>query len=54
MLHPPQPQDKAAGFTGLVVAAIALGAILYAMVHFTNQKYAGHAEGAPAAQTTAH
>ena len=54
MLHPPQPQDKAAGFTGLIVGAIALAAILYGMVQFTNSQFAGHTPEAGAAQTTAH
>ncbi|MHB0949683.1 MAG: hypothetical protein ACYC3Q_12185 [Gemmatimonadaceae bacterium] len=54
MLHPPQPQDKSAGFTGLIVGAIALGAILYGMVHWTNLQFAGDETPAGAAQTTTH
>jgi hypothetical protein len=35
-MAPPQPQDLKAGFTGLIVAAIFLGLVVYGMVIFTN------------------
>ena len=44
----PQPGDKSAGFTGLILGAITLFVIVFAIVRMTNAKYAGHAEGAEA------
>ena len=44
----PQPGDKSAGFTGLILGAIAIFIVLFAIVRLTNAKYAGHSE-APAA-----
>ena len=47
----PQPGDKSAGFSGLILGAIALFVLLFGIVRMTNAKYSGHAEGseAPAA-----
>ena len=42
----PLPGDKRAGFTGLIVGGIAIFLILWGITHLTNQKFAGHAEGA--------
>ena len=51
----PQPGDKSAGFTGLILGAIAIFVLVFAIVRMTNAKYAGHGEGAePAAATTTH
>ena len=47
----PQPGDKSAGFSGLILGAIALFVIMFGIVRMTNAKYAGH-EAAPAAQGT--
>jgi hypothetical protein len=49
-----QPEDKKAALTGLVVTAVALFVMAYAIVLMTNAKFARaqHGEGAaPAAQT---
>ena len=51
----PQAGDKSAAFTGLILGAIAIFVICFAIVRFTNAKYAGHAagaEGTPAAAAT--
>ena len=49
----PQPGDKSAGFTGLILGAITIFVIVFAIVRMTNAKYA-HAEGGetPAAATS--
>ena len=47
----PQPGDKAAGFSGLILGAIVLFVVMFAIVRMTNAKYAGHA-AAPAAGAT--
>ena len=47
----PQPGDKSAGFTGLILGAIAIFIVLFAIVRLTNAKYAGEHESAPAAVT---
>ena len=44
----PQPGDKSAGFTGLILGAIAIFIVLFAIVRLTNAKYAGEHEAAPA------
>ncbi|MCL4213115.1 MAG: hypothetical protein KJZ74_04315 [Gemmatimonadales bacterium] len=48
-------RDTAAAFKGLIVGAIAIGALVLTIVYLTNQKFAGHeAEGSaetPAAKT---
>ncbi len=44
------PEDKGAAITGLVVGAIALGAILFGIVTLTNQHYAGEKPAAAEAQ----
>ncbi len=41
------PEDKKAAFTGLIVGAIALAAMCYGIVLWTNAQFAGH--GTPAA-----
>ena len=51
----PHPGDKSAAFTGLILGAIAIFVICFAIVRFTNAKYAGHsagADGTPAAAAT--
>ena len=52
MSSAPQPGDKAAGFSGLILGGIALFVIMFGIVKMTNAKYAGHgpepAAGAPA------
>jgi mannose/fructose/N-acetylgalactosamine-specific phosphotransferase system component IID len=43
----PQPGDKSAGFSGLILGAIALFVLLFGIVRMTNSMYAGeHAEKA--------
>jgi len=49
----PEPGDKSAGFTGLILGAIAIFIVLFAIVRLTNMKYAGHSE-APAAAEVSH
>ncbi len=51
----PQPGDKSAAFTGLILGAITIFVIVFAIVRMTNARYAGHAEGAePAAVSAPH
>ena len=40
--------DRGAAFTGLIVCAVALLAMVLTIVHFTNVKFAGHAPAAEA------
>lgn len=48
----PNSGDKAAGFTGLILGAIAIFIVVFAIVRMTNAKYAAEkAEPAPAAVT---
>lgn len=47
----PQPGDKSAGFTGLILGAIAIFLVMFAIVRLTNAKYAGHSES-PAAEVS--
>ena len=48
----PQPGDKSAGFSGMILGAIALFVILFGIVRMTNAKYAGeHAENSAAEAT---
>jgi hypothetical protein len=50
----PSSGDKSAGFTGLILGAIAIFIIVFAIVRLTNAKYAGEkAEAAPAAAPAA-
>lgn len=43
----PQPGDKSAAFSGLILGAIALFVLIFGIVRLTNAKYAGeHAEKA--------
>lgn len=43
----PQPGDKSAGFSGLILGSIALFVLLFGIVRFTNGLYSGeHAEKA--------
>lgn len=37
-----QGSDKAAGFTGLILGAMLIGAIMYGIVLWTNKQFAGH------------
>ena len=48
MSSAPQPGDKAAGISGLILGGIALFVIMFGIVRMTNAMYAGH-EAAPAA-----
>jgi hypothetical protein len=52
----PQPGDKSAAFTGLILGAITIFVLVFAIVRMTNAKYAGHGEGAgaPAAAGATH
>jgi hypothetical protein len=47
------PSDKGAAFTGLIVTAVALIAICFGIVKWTNARFASH-EGGKAEATTAH
>ena len=49
----PLPGDKRAGFTGLIVAVVVLGFVLYGIVHLTNAHYA-RLEGAKPAAAASH
>jgi hypothetical protein len=42
------PEDKKAAFTGLIVGAIALAALCYGVVLWTNARFAGHSTAAEA------
>lgn len=46
--HAPQGSDKAAAFTGLILGAVFIGAIMYVIVLWTNAQFAEH-EGKKAA-----
>ena len=49
MSSAPQPGDKSAGFSGLILGAIVLFVVLFGIVRLTNARYAGeHAEKAGA------
>jgi hypothetical protein len=48
----PEPGDKSAGFTGLILGAIAVFLVMFAIVRMTNAKYAGEHAGAPAAEVS--
>jgi hypothetical protein len=50
----PHPGDKSAGFTGLILGAIGLFIVVFAIVRLTNASYTGEHEGAkPAAEAPA-
>ena len=38
----PHPGDKSAAFTGLILGAIAIFVLVFAIVRLTNASYAGH------------
>ena len=44
----PQGTDRSAGFTGLILGAIAIFVLLFAIVRLTNAHYAGEKAEAPA------
>jgi hypothetical protein len=50
----PQPGDKSAGFTGLILGSIAIFVLVFAIVRITNAKYSGEHTEAPAAATSTH
>ncbi len=50
--HSAAPSDRKAAFTGLIVGAVAVFIILFAVVMLTNASHAGE-EGAKAAAETA-
>ena len=52
MSSAPQPGDKSAGFSGLILGAIVLFVVLFGIVQMTNAKYAGEHEEKTAAETT--
>lgn len=47
------PSDKGAAFVGLIVTSLALAAMVFGIVKWTNAKYANH-EGPKAEATTSH
>lgn len=47
----PQPGDKSAAFTGLILGAITIFVICFAIVRMTNAKYAGHGESGESGET---
>jgi hypothetical protein len=47
----PQPGDKSAGFSGLILGAIALFVLLFGIVRMTNAKYSGEHAGQAAEAT---
>ena len=49
----PHPEDKSAGFTGLILGAIAIFFIVFAIVRITNAHYAGE-QAEPAAAEASH
>jgi mannose/fructose/N-acetylgalactosamine-specific phosphotransferase system component IID len=52
MSSAPQPGDKSAGFSGLILGAIVLFVVLFGIVRMTNAKYSGeHGEKAGAEAT---
>ena len=51
----PHPGDKSAAFTGLILGAIAIFVICFAVVRMTSAKFEGHsAAGTTPAASTAH
>jgi hypothetical protein len=54
MSSAPQPGDKSAGFSGLILGAIVLFVVLFGIVRMTNAKYAGHKAEAGAEAPAAH
>jgi hypothetical protein len=50
-LSAPQHTDKSAGFTGLILGAIAIFVIVFAIVRLTNASY-GNEKAEPAAVET--
>jgi hypothetical protein len=42
--HEQHGSDKGAAFTGLIVGALAIGAILYGVTMWTNAQFAKHGE----------
>ena len=49
----PHPGDMRAAFTGLVLGAVAIAAILYAVVRWTDARFEGHEAPAAGATTPA-
>ena len=48
----PQPGDKSAAFTGLILGAITIFVIIFSIVRMTNARYSAHEDAeAPAAAT---
>ncbi len=48
----PHSGDKSAGFTGLILGAIAIFIIVFAIVRLTNARYHGEHAETPAAEST--
>ena len=47
-----QHNDKSAAFTGLLVTALTLAAIVFGIVTWTNARYAGEKPGGNAAESS--
>ncbi|MDB4898575.1 MAG: hypothetical protein JWN53_383 [Gemmatimonadetes bacterium] len=47
----PHPEDKSAGFTGLILGAIAIFVIVFGIVRLTNASYENEKSETPAATT---
>jgi hypothetical protein len=50
----PHPEDKSAGFTGLILGAIAIFVIVFGIVRLTNASYENEKAETPAAAAISH
>ena len=53
MSSAPQPGDKSAGFSGLILGGIALFVIMFGIVRWTNTQFEGHGAAPGAAAPAA-